>query len=199
MIVTIDELAALLPYLDEALFKDNTAAGRHTHVQAGLPVNTDVLSALVILHREIPAATMHTAELIHEPWQPRSLGICLLALERFTGRLRDLGMRAEAEAAEDDIRRWTRTTKLALGLREPDEILRLYGTPVRCPADRCAARPLLRRAGRERFLQWADGCLTPGDWVEQGRIYCPGCAAAWPATEWRHLGRLLRTENTCDN
>jgi hypothetical protein len=179
------ELAALLPCLPDAIERDNAAAGPAMAVTAGLPVNPDVLHAIVTLHREIPVTTARAAELAREPWQPRGLETCLTALGRFTGRLYDLAMNAEAMALEDDVRRWTRVTKLALGLRKPDVPL-----PVAyCPACEQTARPLLA-VQPEGFAVWHTGRLVV-EWRSAGRIYCPRCGTAWPEDQWTFLASRL--------
>jgi hypothetical protein len=179
------ELAALLPCLPGALGRDNTGDGHTVMVSPGMPVNSDVLHAADMLRREVPAATLRAASLVHEPWQPRGLKTCLLALDRFTGRLYDLAMNAEAVALEDGVRRWTRTTKLALGLRKPDVPL-----PVSyCPACEQTARPLLA-VQPEGFAVWHAGRLVV-EWRATGRIYCPRCGTAWPEDQWTFLASRL--------
>ena len=179
------ELAALLPCLPDAIERDNTTDRHSVMVSPGMPVNGDVLYARDMLRREVPVTTMRAAELAREPWQPRGLETCLLALDRFTGRLYDLAMNAEAMALEDDVRRWTRVTKLALGLRKPDVPL-----PVSyCPACEQTARPLLAVQPEGFMTRTSHGLVV--EWRSAGRIYCPRCGTAWPEDQWTFLASRL--------
>jgi hypothetical protein len=136
-----------------------------------------------MLHREVPPATARASALAGEPWQARPLPGCLLALGRFIDRIYQLQLPADAMALEDEVRRWTRETKLALGMWKPDETL-----SVRCPY--CEAAPRLRRAGAEGFLRQADHGLVLV-WQEAGRIWCRACGRAWEKSQWEWLCSLI--------
>ena len=105
------ELAALIPALIPALSRDSAPHGR--------AVNPDVLHAMIILAAEIPAACAAACEVTGEPWQHRPPAICLRAIPRLHHRLTALGMPAAATDLETGVHHWTRTVKLALGLRIP--------------------------------------------------------------------------------
>ena len=176
------ELAALLPRLPGAIERDNTGLSRSAAVSAGLPVNPDVLHAIILLHREIPLAAMRAAALAGEPWHPRPVKTCLRAIDRFTARLYDLGQPLDALGIEDDVRRWTRVTKLALGLRTPD-------IPIGALCPVCAGAGLLA-AGSEGFVR-RNGHAVVVEWEHAGRVYCPAGGESWAMGEWPLLGRLL--------
>jgi hypothetical protein len=97
-------------------------------------------------------------------------------------------MGVDAMAIEDDVRRWTRVTKLALGLRRPEQPLLAV-----CP-DCDDGQGDLVAAGAERFLQFTRNGVLLGDWEEAGRIYCTAQPRvhAWPEDRWTWLaGRIL--------
>jgi hypothetical protein len=191
------ELAALIPALPVAIERDNTAAGRTARASGGFPVNTDVFYAILTLSGEIPAAAATAAGLVGERWQARPPGLaigavadpwaaellrCLTALDRFTHRMHALRMAEDAQAAEDDVRRWTRKVKLALGLRRPERPL--GATCPYCPGD-------LMAAGAERYADFTRGVVV-GDWVEARRIYCTlDHGHEWPEEHWALLGDML--------
>ena len=112
------ELAALIPALIPALSCDDAPHGR-TGLSAGSAVNPDVLHAMIILAVGIPAACAAACEVAGEPWQHRPSAICLRAIPRLHHRLTALGMPAAATDLETGMHHWTRTVKLALGLRAP--------------------------------------------------------------------------------
>ena len=109
------ELAALIAALTPALSRDSTASA----LSAGRVVNPDVLHAMIILAAEIPAACAAACQVTGEPWQHRPPAICLHAIPRLHHRLTALGMPAAARDLETGVHHWTRTVKLALGLRTP--------------------------------------------------------------------------------
>lgn len=186
------ELAALLPRLPGAIERDNTGTGRAVRISGGLPVNEDVLHAIITLHREIPAASLRAATAVGEPWPAfeRDLHQCLRAIGRFAGRLHDLRQPLDARAIEDDVRRWTRVTKLALGMRRPEMAL-----ADRCPVEShpgayCGGE--LMAAGAERFLRFTRHGVVVGDWVEARRIYCAADRDhEWPFQAWTVLGGMI--------
>jgi hypothetical protein len=117
---TCAELAALIPALIPALSRDSVPSGGRTALSAGRVVNRDVLHAMIILAAEIPAACAAACEVTGEPWQHRPSAICLRAIPRLHHRLAALGMPAAARDLETGVHHWTRTVKLALGLRTSD-------------------------------------------------------------------------------
>jgi hypothetical protein len=174
------DLAALFPRLAEALTRDNAPADSRAILSAGGVVNADVLHAMLTLSREIPAARAAACDLLGETWQPRPPLTCLRAIPRLRDRLRDLAMPAAAARLEDDVRRWTRMTKLALGLRTPD-------MPIGwdCPLHP-EPSPLLA-LGAEGFLRDDMTIL----WQHAATIWCAYCGASWPEYQWPHLGIML--------
>lgn len=115
------ELAALIPALIRALSRDSVPSdGRTAALSAGRAVSPSVLHAMIILAAEIPAACAAACQVTGEPWQHRPLAICLRAIPRLHHQLTALGMPAAARDLETGVYRWTRTVKLALGLRTPD-------------------------------------------------------------------------------
>ena len=186
------ELAALLPRLPGAIERDNTGTGRAVRITGGLPVNEDVLHAMVMLHREIPPASLRAAAAVGEPWPAfeRDLAQCLHALARFAGRLHDLRQADGVRGIEDDVRRWTRVTKLALGMRRPEMALADRCPVEDCPGGYCGGE--LMAAGAERFLQFTRHGVVVGDWVEARRIYCTADREhEWPFQHWTILGGMI--------
>ena len=114
------ELAALIPALIPALSCDDAPSRRRTGLSAGSAVNPDVLHAMIILAAEIPAACAAACEVAGEPWQHRPPTICLRAIPPRTTGSTASGMPAAATDLETGMHHWTRTVKLALGLRAPD-------------------------------------------------------------------------------
>ncbi len=178
------ELAALIPALAAALTRDNApAAGRGGMPEGPLPVNLDVLRALEMLHREIPAGCAQACELTGEPWHPRPLPVCLRALPRLHERLAHLDMVGAARRIEARTERWLRVTKLALGFRNPDRPLGFD-----CPLHE-EPSPLIM-IGSERFLR--DGPV-PSVTEPQlaGLIRCHLCGAEWRKLQWDFLLTML--------
>lgn len=178
------DLAALLPRLAAALARDSAAPGGTRVLSAGGVVNTDVLHAMLTLSHEIPAARAAACDLAGEPWQPRPPLTCLRAIPRLRDRLTDLRMPGAAGHLENCVIRWTRMTKLALGLRTPD-IPVGYDCPYHRDEDPGPAELVL--LGAEGFIR---GDMTMF-WVYDGRIRCPACGASWLADRWPMLGRML--------
>lgn len=174
------DLAALFPALTDALTRDNTPADGRTVLSAGGVVNTDVFHAILTLNDEIPAAVAAAAAAAGEPWQPRPPLTCLHAIPRLAARLAALNKPAPAACLENHVRRWTRMTKLALGLRTPDTPLG-YNCPLHDQPS-----PLVA-LGAEGFLR--DDMTVY--WQHAALIWCPLCDASWPADRWPMLGRLL--------
>jgi hypothetical protein len=182
--ISTAELAALLPCLAGALRRDNTTMGRSRSVVPGVPVNSDVLHAMVTLHREVPDVTMAAAELAGEPWQRRTIAACLTAIPRLGARLHDLAMVDAERDLERGVYRWTRVTKLALGLRTPD-------IPIGAPCPHCGHDgPGLMAVGSEGFMRRTGHGLAV-EWEHAGRVVCRECGAAWGVAEWPLLGRVL--------
>ena len=177
------ELAALIPALAAALTRDSAPAGGRPVLSAGCVVNMDVLHAMRMLHREIPATCAEACELTGEPWHPRPLPVCLRALPRLHERLAHLDMVTAAARIERQADRWLRVTKLALGLRNPDRPLGLD-----CPLHE-EPSPLIM-IGSERFLR--DGPV-PSVTEPQlaGLIRCHLCGAEWRKLQWDFLLTML--------
>jgi hypothetical protein len=187
------ELAQLTPHLIPALTRDNTGATLVTRWESSLSlVNTDVLSAMITLRYQIPAVTMRSAQLIHEPWQPRTHAACLIALPRLAERIRNLGLAADHRHLETITAGWVRLTKRALGLRKPD-------IPLGAQCPRCDGT-----VPGDLFVAGAEGYLREGrdgvtiDWVHDPRVYCPVCGEWWPQREWEFLLSLINQRGTRD-
>lgn len=177
------ELASLYERLPEAIEKDNTGEGGIKAIAAGVPVNAEVLHAIVTLHREIPAATMAAAERVGEPWQHREIPECLIAIPRFAARMHDLAMAKDERFIEDAVRYWLRTVKLALNLRTRD-------MPIGAACPRCGEGKLFA-AGSEAFARQKRDEVTI-EWEHAGLIFCSfSCSPPWPESEWTFLGRQL--------
>jgi len=177
------ELAALIPALASALTRDSAPAGGRPVLSAGCVVNMDVLHAMRMLHREIPAGCAAACELTGEPWHPRPLDVCLRALPRLHERLTHLDMVTAAARIERQCERWLRVTKLALGFRNPDRPLGFD-----CPLHE-EPSPLIM-IGSERFLR--DGPV-PSVTEPQlaGLIRCHLCGAEWRKLQWDFLLTML--------
>jgi len=189
------ELAGLCPALAAALARDTTSEGSTPgHPGAVLNVNADVLTAMITIGEEIPAAVRCACETTGEPWQARDLAGCLRQLPRLAGRMHDLGYTGEEKTLTRRANGWLRMVKRALGLRKPD-------IPVGYDCPHAATRPenhpaavMLLAAGAEGFLRGdADGLRV--QWVTSGLIYCPSavCGASWGPAQWPLLGRMLQT------
>lgn len=177
------ELATLAQALAAALTRDATGT-RGTSVSPGSVVNTDVLHAMITLRRHIPASTARACEVTGEPWQPRPIGGCLTAIPRLAGRMTVLGLLAEADELEGDVRWWVRLTKQALGLRTPD-------IPIGYDCPHHDEPAGLLAAGSEGFLRRSRDTLTV-EWEHPAVVYCPHCGARWRPAEWLLLGRILQ-------
>lgn len=174
------DLAALFPALTDALTRDNNPAGSRSVLSAGGVVNPDVLHAMETLRREIPQAVTTASEDLGETWQPRPPLTCLRAIPRLHDRFTILHRKSHATRLEDDVRRWTRMTKLALGLRTAD-------MPIGWDCPLHAEASALVALGAEGFLR--DDMTVM--WQHAATIWCPLCGASWLADRWPLLGRLL--------
>jgi hypothetical protein len=195
------ELAQLTPHLAPALTRDNTAAARITRWEAPLsPVNTDVLAAIITLRYQIPAVTIRAAQLVNEPWQPRTHRACLVALPRLDERLGHLGHVSEHKHLETITSGWVRLTKRALGLRKPDIPL-----STECPVCIREGNPipgLLYVTGAEaRVRQSRHG--TTLEWSYDPHVYCPvgpinpdDPPHRWPQGQWELLVHLINQRAT---
>lgn len=175
------DLAALFPRLADALTRDNAPPGHRSVLSAGGVVNADVLHAMLTLSHEIPEAAESAAAATGETWAHRDTATSLRALPRLHERLAALSLPNAAARIEDDVRRWMRMTKLALGLRIPDVPIG-YDCPYH--RDQPAALILL---GAEGFIR--DDMTVY--WQYDGRIWCHLCRESWPADRWLMLGRML--------
>jgi len=178
------ELAALCPYLPAALPRDNTGMRGGASAAEASPVNPDVHQAAYTVTTEIPLAAAYAAEAVGEPWQPRKLGVCLKALPRFAERMHALRLLDGEVRLGDDVARWGRLVKLALGIRLPD-----FPVPGGWCCPLCDAPRRLMVTGAERFLR-RDG--TPGELTHPGLIWAGCCGETWPAGRWLQLGDVLR-------
>jgi hypothetical protein len=179
------ELATLTPRLDAALTRDNTHGGRGRAITPVHLYNTDVLLARITLAHEIPAAAIRASQLVREPWQPRTITACLLALPRLADRMAVLHLATEHSHLEAAARYWVRITKRALGLRKPDIPL-----GVACPI--CETQPpgALLLAGAEATIRGTS--LT---WDNNPRVYCTLSSKddphVWPLAKWGLLEQLV--------
>ena len=171
------ELATLIPRLDAALLRDHTGEHSKGHTDV-VPFNPDVLAAIELVRRDIPAVTEHACWVVQERWTPRDVPRCLLALPRLASRMHTMALAAELDSLRGDARRWLVEVKLALGLRTRD-------VPVGAVCPACGDGWLFA-AGQEAFLRGARV-----EWVSAGRIFCTACTAVWGIAEWPHLGRVL--------
>ena len=180
------ELATLVGRLGPALQRDNTTTGRYGRLEATLsPVNTDVLAVMITLGHEIPAAAYRATQLVREPWQPRTITACLLALPRLADRMTVLGLLTDVRQLEAAADYWVRISQRALGLRKPDIPL-----PVTCPI--CETQPpgRLLLAGAVATIEGTS--LT---WDNNPRVYCTLSTKddphVWPLTAWGLLEGLV--------
>jgi hypothetical protein len=181
------ELATLTPMLAPALRRDTVGGGRYGRLETSLSlVNTDVLSVMITLRAEIPAATIAACQYVNEPWQSRTLQACLIALPRLAARMQAIGLVTRVTQLDMLTRGWVRQTKAALGLRTPDLALDAV-----CPECELGDPPhgQLLMAGSEGFIK-------PGptvEWVTSGRVYCRQCGSDWTQAEWGLLEQMIRT------
>ena len=194
---TVSELAELWPALAAARERDaGGEGGAAGHAwMAALVVNADVLTAMLALDRDVPAAVRRACEAVSEPWRHRDVAGCLLQVPRLAGRLHDLGMVRDESDLTWEAGGWLRMVKRALGLRRPDT-----GIGYDCPY--AADFPELHRAGTallavgdEGFLRYADSSYRVA-WVHTPAIRCASadCGAEWDQTQWERLGVLLGTD-----
>jgi hypothetical protein len=196
------ELAQLTPHLAPALTRDNAGQALVTRWETSLSlVNTDVLAAMITLRYQIPAVTMRAAQLVGEPWQPRTHHACLIALPRLDDRIRHLGLAADHKRLETITAGWVRLTKRALGLRKPD--IPLGAQCPRCLEERPGELPGdLYVAGAEgKLKQGRDGITVK--WRHDPRVYCPvgpidpdDPPHSWPQREWEFLLALINQRDT---
>ncbi len=175
------ELAALIPALAAALSRDTAPGSGGRALSGGVPFNTDVMHAIVMVAREIPATAQAACEATGERWHHRPVGTCLIALPRLHGRLLAISQPAAAGRIEGAAERWMRTVKLALGLRKPDTAI-----GADCPLHDEPPCPLVM-IGSEAFLRDGNTLM----WAHDGRIWCRECGAAWLSWQWPLLERLL--------
>jgi hypothetical protein len=183
------DLLQLIPALVPPLTPDNTPGNTRTAQSAGGVVNTDVLAAMFMLIREIPATRAKACQLTGEPCPRRPLSTCLRALPRLASRLHDLNQIAAERRIEYAVDRWTRTVKFALGLRTPNRPI-----GANCPSALHAidypGQPCeLVSIGSEGFLR-DDNTVY---WQHAAVIWCAVCGATWPETQWNQLERILQT------
>jgi hypothetical protein len=190
------ELAALWPALAAALARDTASTGDTpggTWTSATV-VNADVLTAMIALGRDIPAAIARACQVTGEPWRNRDLLGHLRQVPRLAARMHDTGRPDGERELARDAAAWLRTVKRALGLRKPDIAI---GYPCPWAGTRPENHPgtaMLLAAGAEGFLRpGADGLRV--EWVTSGQIYCPAsaCGATWGPAQWPLLGRMLET------
>lgn len=176
------DLAEHITQLPAALTRDNTPGNARSILSAGAVYNPDVLNAIEVCHREIPATRAEACRLLGEPCPPRPVTTCLRALPRLASRLHDLAQIAAERRIEADIARWTRTVKFALGLRTRD-------TPIGWDCPHHDEPCQLAAVGAEGFIR-DDGTVH---WEHAATIWCSLCGASWPEMQWNHLGRILET------
>ena len=174
------DLAALFHALADALTRDNNPADSRSVLSAGGLVNADVLHAMETLHREIPATVTHASDTLGEPWQRRPALTCLRAIPRLHDRFTSLHWKSHAEALDNDVRRWTRMTKLALGLRTAD-------MPIGWDCPLHDEPSPLTALGAEGFVRDDKTVM----WQHSATIWCALCGASWLSDRWALLGRLL--------
>jgi len=179
------ELAQLTPHLAPPLTHDNARQPLVTRWETSLSlVNTDVLSAIITLRYQIPAVTMRAAQLVNEPWQPRTHHACLIALPRLDERIEHIGLIADHKHLIRITKGWVRLTKQALGLATRPRQLS-------APCPYCDTGTLTMDIGTEGFMDPKD-LTAPPTWVEHGaHVYCPDCEADWPQSQWELLIRIL--------
>jgi hypothetical protein len=181
------ELATLTPMLPPALRRDTIGGGRYGRLETSLSlVNTDVLSVMILLRAEIPAATMTASRYVGEQWIPRALPACLIALPRLAARMQALNLVTRVTQLDTLTRGWVRQTKAALGLRTPDLALGAV-----CPECQYNDPP-----HGQLYMAGSEGFIRPGptvEWVTSGRVYCRQCGAYWVRGEWELLIRVLAT------
>jgi hypothetical protein len=199
------ELATLAPMLPAALRRDVTRIGGLTDRRAALSLyNTDVLTVIITLRAEIPAAAMRCCQLTGEPFpEHRPFGTYLLALPRWHDRIHTLRKATGARfgrdgsliaccSLDDLTASWVRQAKRALGLRTPDLALgNPDGTPVTCPECLLSDPP-----HGHLYMAGSEGFIKPGpaiEWRTSGRVYCRQCGADWVQAEWELLLSILGT------
>jgi hypothetical protein len=192
---TVAELAGLWHALAAALARDTATPDGPAPRQwsAAAVVNPDVLTAIMVLDRELPAAVHAACQDIGERWRPRDTDGCLLQLPRLAGRMRDLGHVAAEQHLTWQAAGWLRMVKRALGLRKPD-------VPLGHACPRAGTYPECHPHASELIWAAPEGFLNPdGDgglqveWVGTERVYCASeeCGAWWPHTQWTHLMHLV--------
>jgi hypothetical protein len=189
------ELATLTPMLRPALRRDTIGGGRYGRLETSLSlVNTDVLSVMITLRAEIPAATMTASRYVGEPWQARTLQACLIALPRLAARMTVLNLADRVKQLDLLTASWVRQTKRALGLRTPDLALGdATGTPTTCPECLLGDPPY-----GHLYMAGSEGFIRPGptvEWVTSGRVYCRRCGADWQQPEWGLLEQMIRPQH----
>jgi hypothetical protein len=183
------DLLELIPHLVPALTRDNTPGNTRTTLNTAVPFNLDVVTAGLMLVREIPATRAQACALTGEPCPRRPVTTCLRALPRLASRLHDLNQVAARQRIERDVQRWTRTVKFALGLRTPDRPIG-WNCPSALHAIDYPDQPCqLVAIGSEGFLR-PDHTVY---WQHAAIIWCAVCGATWPEMQWNQLGKVLES------
>lgn len=196
----VAEMLILWPHLDAALERDTgqSESGRISGggAELGLPVNADVMLALVTLEREVPRMATWAAGVVAEPVIDRGIAGHLQQLPRFHERMLVTAAVDEAAQLAAGVHAFSRGVKLAVGLRTPDVPLGQY-----CPLHDAPLRELVA-PGAEGHLRYS--CLDRTgqpvapivEWVRESAVACRHCRAAWSPVQYLMLSRLLREADT---
>jgi hypothetical protein len=191
----VTELLILWPNLAPALERDaGVAEGERVSGSTGigLPVNADILHALQLLEREVPALAAWAAGVIAEPAAARTVDGHLRHFPRMHERMLVTAAIAEAGQLAARLHALLRLVKLAVGLRTADRPLGhscpLHDDPIHpliIPGDEGVLR--YRRLDRE-----GQPVAPAVAWRRSDCTLCRHCGASWAPSQYLLLGRLLR-------
>lgn len=184
---TADELLMLLPALRGALPKDVVPGdGRAAAaVTAGLPCNTDVLSAMQQLTADCHRAEAQWRSELGDSPVRHTAAETIGSLESLAARFAAMGDQAAARRVAARSSDWLRTVRQVLGFSTPATVI---DARLVCPE--CEESPPLVLSGGQGRLRRSGGAWTV-DWTRYEVIRCQACGASWGRGAWPFLGRLL--------
>jgi hypothetical protein len=186
----IDELRLLIRQIPDALPRDQGHGGDITGGSGDVHssgLNDDVLMTWIDLRTAIPQWRAWAQRAAGEPVHgDGDLDRDLVTTARCMRRLASTNAPDLAERLADEVFRWRRKARLAIGLTRHDRDLEM-----RCPLH-SETGPALRLRGDEGVLRRVGaGSADPITWLRGDVIFCPDCGAQWDRALWPLLGRLL--------
>lgn len=186
----IDQIAELWPALADALARDGGAprgevVTTSSSAVSTLPVNADVLDALIRISMQAPATTHAAVRALGEgELTVGGLWGHLRHLGRLQARLSDRGEAAMAEQITDVARGWLGVVRAALGLAVPDRVL-----PEFCPVHDDPLVRLVVPGAQGQIVRSVTGPAV--HWSSAEYVMCRHCETKWTPSQYLALGVLL--------